>query len=1098
MRSITDWLAEVGLSQYAEVFVRNEIGFDVLPDLTEVDLEQLGIPLGSRKRLMKAIGALGAEQAPTARPAAPSAYTPRHLVEKILTSRAALEGERKQVTVLFCDIANSTGHAERLGEERMHALLNRFFELALEQVHRYEGTINQFLGDGFMALFGAPVAHEDHARRAVLAALDLQQALAQAGEDLGALELRMGLNTGPVVVGKIGDNLRMDYTAVGDTTNLAARLQQNARPGAILVSETTERLVHGYIRAQPLPPLRVKGKSEPIAGFEVLGRGSRRSYLDASDERALSRFVGRHRELSTLTAVLAEVEGGHGQVVGIVGEAGVGKSRLLYEFRKSLAERGIDYLEGRCLSFGTAIPYLPVLDVLRAACGVTELDTHDEVARKVATRLEGVAEEREDLAFLLLLLGMREGASDVLALSPESIKAGTFRALRRICLGASRRRPVVVAVEDLHWIDRTSDEFLASLVESVPGAALLLLGTYRHGYRPPWMDQSYASQIGLRPLSAEDSRIVVASSLAQGSLTDELAQSIVRKGEGNPFFLEELSHNAVADGAQRARRELPDTIQGVLLARIDRLDEQSKQLLQTAAVLGREAPLRLLRETCDAPLLLDAGLHALKRDEFLYERGDGREAMFVFKHVLTQEAAYEGLLESHRAVLHEAAGRALERLYAGRLDERYDLLAYHYSRSANADKAVEYLVHANRKAMAADAPVEAQAYFARALSLLESQPDSEATRRRRIGLLAEQIVVFQNLFRMQEYYDLLTRYEPIALELDDPALLGPLVQQIGHCDWTFGRFEQAERRFQAAARMLEAAGNYAVAAQTYQISMWNYNCMGEFEKALQLRERAERAWEKGPNLRWYVYALSAAALAYGYLGRFDEGLREAHKAVAVAERFRDATQGSFAAWALGFVYLCQGDLERALEYAKLGVDKAPTPAEKAWAQGVLAGVWCRAGEFDKAIEALAPLYRALRGGGFVPGERWALFLGEAYWRAGRYPEARAAITEGLAIHRRHGMKYEAAVSLRLLAEVEACEGDAALAEQHYRESMHALENLGAQGDLALACAGYGRFCGRQGRVARARQQLGRALEIAKRIGVVGVADALAAEIAALG
>ena len=352
---------------------------------------------------------------------------------------------------------------------------------------------------------------------------------------------------------------------------------------------------------------------------------------------------------------------------------------------------------------------------------------------------------------------------------------------------------------------------------------------------------------------------------------------------------------------------------------------------------------------------------------------------------------------------------------------------------------------------------------------------------------------------MQQYYELLTRYEPLAVELNDPALLGPVIQQIGHCDWTFGRFEQAHTRFATAAKLLEATGNYAVAAQTYQIWMWNHQCLGDFREVLALQERAELAWEKGRNLRWYVYALSAAALAYGYLGRFSEGIEVGRKAVAVAEQFSDTTQMSFAAWALGFAYMCKGDLGSAIEYGTLGVEKAPTPAERAWAQGSLAAAWCRAGQFDKAIDVLAPLYVALRSSGFVPGERWALFLGEAYWRAGRLAEAQRSVEEGLAIHTRHGMRYEAAVSQRLLAEVVASRNSdqKSLAEQHFTESIAALEQLGAEGDLALACAGYGRLCGRQGRVAHAREQLARALSIVERLGMVGEAERIRAELKAL-
>src|SRR5215467_7450385 len=355
---------------------------------------------------------------PTAPPALdherePLSYTPKHLAEKILTSRSALEGERKQVTVLFCDLANSTPIAERIGPEAMHTLLNRFFEVALNEVHRYEGTINQFLGDGFMALFGAPLAHEDHARRGVLAALALQHTLKEAhlGEPYGVeCAFRMGLNSGLVVVGSIGDNLRMDYSAVGDTTNLAARLQQCAEPGDILSSESTTRLVQGAVRIEALAPVEVKGKTEPVSIFQVLGTLPRRSPIASRSERLLSPFVGRERELATLEALFAQVEAGQGQVVGIVAEAGGGKSRLLYEFRQRLQDKRVTYLEGRCLSYGSSIPYHPLIDVLRHNCGISETESPETINEKVRFALHEVSMDVEASApYLLQLLGVKEG-----------------------------------------------------------------------------------------------------------------------------------------------------------------------------------------------------------------------------------------------------------------------------------------------------------------------------------------------------------------------------------------------------------------------------------------------------------------------------------------------------------------------------------------------------------------------------------------------------------------------------------------------------------------------------------------------------------------
>jgi class 3 adenylate cyclase len=370
---------------------RFELDDDYIEDLKVDLIEAKRLAVDENDRILVWVGEqaspspprLSLTPEPTASPPTtperePLSYTPKHLAEKILTSRSALEGERKQVTVLFCDLANSTPIAERIGPEAMHTLLNRFFELALNEIHRYEGTINQFLGDGFMALFGAPLAHEDHARRGVLSALALQRTLQETdvGKPYGeACQFRMGLNSGLVVVGSIGDNLRMDYSAIGDTTNLASRLQQQAEPGDILISESTARLVQGYVRLEALPPVQVKGKTEPMPLSKVMGTLPRRSPIANRSERILSPFVGRERELATLEAVFAQVEVGQGQVVGIVAEAGGGKSRLLYEFRQRLQDKRVTYLEGRCLSYGSSMPYHPLIDVLRHNCGISETDT---------------------------------------------------------------------------------------------------------------------------------------------------------------------------------------------------------------------------------------------------------------------------------------------------------------------------------------------------------------------------------------------------------------------------------------------------------------------------------------------------------------------------------------------------------------------------------------------------------------------------------------------------------------------------------------------------------------------------------------------------
>ena len=689
-----------------------------------------GAELPDGARFCPACGHAVESAPPAEAPPAPESYTPRHLAEKILTTRTAIEGEHKPVTVLFCDLVSSTALAERLGPDRMHALLSRFFETALAGVHRYEGTVNQFLGDGFMALFGAPLAHEDHALRAVLAALDIRHAIDASPIPLDSgeavpLVLRMGIHTGFVVVGAIGDNLRMDYTAVGDTTHLAARLQQAAEPGHILVSDATARLVEGYATLESRGPMAIRGRSEPLIVHELTGRGSRRSALDVEGGRSLSRFVGREREMAALVELLEQVRAGRGQAVGVVGEPGAGKSRLALELRRATAAHDVTMLEGRCLSYGAAIPYLPVLDLLRAACGLAEIDTPEQIAAAVGATREraGLAGDGDRPLYLLHLLGVKSKGDPLDRLGADVIMARTFDTLRELLLGLARRRPLVLLVEDLHWIDQTSEAFLASLVERLAPAPILLLATYRPGYRPTWLDRSYATQLALRPLGPRDSLAIVSGLLADAAPAGALASRILDKAEGNPFFLEELARVMTDHGGARAEIEVPDTVHGVLTARIDRLAELPKRVLQTSSVIGREFSLRLLEALEDAGDSRGPGLAAalseLTRLEFLYTRTEGGEPVYVFKHALTQDVARASLLAPRRRALHRRAADALLALEPGRARELAPLLAYHYQEAEAWEETARHARVAAASARQAFANSEAVVRYDQAVAAAE-------------------------------------------------------------------------------------------------------------------------------------------------------------------------------------------------------------------------------------------------------------------------------------------------------------------------------------------------------------------------------------------
>jgi class 3 adenylate cyclase/pimeloyl-ACP methyl ester carboxylesterase len=663
--------------------------------------------------------ALGASRpaAESERFATPNAYTPQHLAEKILISRAALQGERKLVTVLFVDVSSFTALSEKLDPEDVHALMDRAFELMLGEIHRYEGTVNQFLGDGLMALFGAPITHEDHSARAVHAALGIQRALGTYRDELLArrgidFRVRMGLNSGAVVVGKIGDNLRMDYTAVGDTTNLAARLLALAEPGQILVSEDIVKAAGPYFALQPVGEVSVKGKTLPVRPYRVEGTRNVRSRLEAESERGLTPLVGREHEQALLRDSFAEAQAGRGQAVFVYGEAGIGKSRLLLEFRHHAEPAGARWILGRCVSYGHTIAHLPVLDFLRDLFGIKEGDGVETMLEKLA---DGVREAGDEVAwtvpFLRALFSLDPGDAAVKAMIPAQRTGRTAEAVRDLLLVYATKRPLVLVVEDLHWIDPHSEDILRPVLDDMAGAPLMVVLTYRPGYSQTFGERTYFTRITLRALPEAQTRAMVQRVL-QGDVPPEASRLIARRAEGNPLFVEEVAKSLVEDGTlervdegYRLARPLtdahiPDTIQGVIMARIDRLPEASKTALQIASVIGREFTARLVERVAALERGARQALGDLRTVELIYEKARLPELEYMFKHALTHDVAYESLLRQKRRELHHRTGQVIEELYPERLPEFYETLAFHFARGESWEQAVDYLLKSALKARA--------------------------------------------------------------------------------------------------------------------------------------------------------------------------------------------------------------------------------------------------------------------------------------------------------------------------------------------------------------------------------------------------------------
>jgi class 3 adenylate cyclase/tetratricopeptide (TPR) repeat protein len=1013
-----------------------------------------------------------------------------------------LPGEMKQVTVLFCDIVNSTPLTERLGAEAMRDLVSSFLEASLAEVHRYGGTAPQFTGDGFLALFGAPLTHEDHVRRALLAAVAIQRALGDDGERAVHgwldLSLRIGVHTGPVVFGSIGDRLPMDPTVIGDTANVAARLQQSAEPGTILLSEATRLLAQGFARVEAVGPLSLKGKAEPIPAYRLLGVSHRRAGLRESTPARTAAFVDRASELAILNNFLRQVENGRGQVVGVVGEPGIGKSRLLAEFHRQLGDERVTWVEGRCLSYGTQIPYLLALDLLRSNWGIVETDTPEAITDKVRAGLRAVGmDPDQDGRVLLHLLEIKDADGSPAPSDPETVKRRAFEILRHLSIKASLPRPLVLVLEDLHWVDKVSEEFLGVLAENVRSARILLLATYRPGYHPPWLDTSYAGQTPLQPLSRDDSIHMVRSVLRAERLVDLVTEEIVAKGDGNPFFLEQLALHAGEARGLRSDLMVPDTIHDVVMARIDRLPAETKQLLQTASVIGREFSLRLLRAVWTGSGWLESQLRELVRLEFLHERIAIDGTIYVFRHALTQETAYGNLLERHRRAYHGAVGQALEELYQGRADEVAELLAFHFGRSDDAEKSVDYAILAAEKSQRRWANNEALNYFNDALHRLGLLPDSEANRLRRIDAVLKQAEVRFALGQHAEHISALDQIRDLV-ETADPRRRATWHYWVGFMQSLTGTQPEV------AIEHCREAAVIASAARLEEIDAFAASCLaqvylftGRLHEAREAGERALARFEALGNLWWAcrtIWHLHPTAMA---LGEWEASLDYCRRALDHGAALKDLRIRVVGLWRTGACYIYQGAPERGVQYCNEALALGALPFDAAMAKAVRGYGEIKAGLIDAGIadlgEAVAWFQNfRLR----YTYARYAMWLAEGHLRRGDRAAARPLIEDLLQSSRSTGYLQFEGLACWLMGECLAPEAPAE-AEPYVETAMGILERIGARNDLARAMLTRAALRQAAGDVATAQALLDRAQAIFRALGTLDEPARLEAARAAL-
>lgn len=1033
---------------------------------------------------------------------APLTYTPKHLADKILTSQAALSGERKQVTVLFADIKGSLELIEGSDPEQAHSLLDAAITSMMDAVHRYEGTVNKILGDGIMALFGAPLALEDHAVRACYAALAMQDATRQAAEKARSRfgvepQIRVGLNSGEVVVRAIRNDLSMDYDAIGQTTHLAGRMEQLAVPGTIRLAQNTLYLAEGLVRVRPLGPVPIKGLESPVEIYELEGAMSTRTRFQASIARGLTRFVGRDTEMEALGRALQRTVKGHGQVFAVVGEAGVGKSRLYYEFTHSHRTKGMLIIENRTASYGKATSYFPVIDLLKNYFDILDRDDARRVREKVTGKLLTLDEGlRSALPALLALLDAPPEDSAWDALEASQRRQRTLDGVRALLLRESQLQPLVIVFEDLHWIDSESQAFLDSLVESLPTAPILLLVNYRPEYRHGWGSRAYYTQRRVDPLSPASATKLLDGLLGQDPELSLLKRMLITRTEGNPFFVEESVRTLVeggalagSPGAYRLTRdvtsiEVPATVQGVLAARIDRLPADDKQLLQAASVIGKDVPYPILHIIAELPEdVIRRGLANLQDNEFLYEARLFPDLEYTFKHAHTHEVTYGSLVADRRRTLHERIVDAFDELYPDRLTEHIERLAHHAFRAELWERAVGFLRQSGEKSAARSAYREAASSLEQALAALGHLPETEDTLQQGIDLRFDLRSTLQALGEHERVFEHLRKAETLASALADQDRLGWASAYLSQYLWRMGKPAKADAMGRRALSIAKGLQDFKLHVVTnFFLGQGHFN-VGDYPGAVESCRRnvadikGEQAYQR-LGLTGLPSVLSRIWLAWSLAeqGEFSEAMVHGKEALSIAETANHPYSVTAAYLGIGQVYLVQGVLDEAIAVLErtarlcdiwdLGVIYSTTAA-------VLGLAYALSGWVDKAL----PLLEA----GEAPASPVRIFdtptarlaLGTGHLLIGRTSEAMTAATRVLDFATKSGFRGSLARALHLLGDIHArCNPpNAAEAENHYRRALELAEELGMRPGTAHCHLGLGRLHQRGGELGKSGKHL---------------------------
>ncbi len=1047
----------------------------------------------------------------------PDTYTPRHLAKRILTSRQALEGERKQVTVLFADLKGSMELLADRDPEEARRLLDPVLERMMEAVHRYEGTVNQVMGDGIMALFGAPLAHEDHAVRACQAALRMQQTVGWYAEELRRgrgvdVQIRIGLNSGEVVVRAIDSDLHMDYSAIGQTTHLAARMEQLARPGSTLISRDTLRLAEGYIEIKPLGPVPVKGMPEPVEVFELLRSEQVHSRLEASVARGLTPFVGREAEVDILHQAMARAAAGHGQIVAVSGEPGVGKSRLFWEFTHSHRSHGWLIMEAQATSYGKNTLYLTVKELLQSYFQLEERDDTRRVREKVTGKLLTLDESlRPTLPAFLQLLDVPVDDAEWQTPGLPQRRQLMLDAVKRLILRESQVQPVLAVFENLHWLDSESQAFLDRLVDSLPLARALVLVSYRPEYQHGWACKSYYTQFRIDPLPPQNAKELLGALVGDDPGLEPLKQLLIERTEGNPFFLEESVHTlaetevlAGTRGHYRLTREVPKvqvppTVQAVLAARIDRLPIEAKRLLQAAAVIGKDVPMPLLQEIADfSEETMRRHLAQLESGEFLYEISLFPSVEYTFRHALTHEVAYSSLLQDRRRTLHGRVMQGMEQLYADRLPEHFERLAHHAVCGEVWPKAVSYLRQAGTKAAVRSANREAVNCFEQAVNVLARLPEGRAATEQAIDLRLGLWSPLMQSGQLERVLTLSQEAEAMAEKIGDEQRLARVYTLLINHHYLKGEPDLTIEYGERCLRIGDALGDVELQALARGYLGYSCHVQGLFRRAHSiLRENVETlALVQGdtPSGQAGVSYTRAATIAAAYvtssgwlgftlaeLGEFDAAAISLDRAQRAGEAIGPGYAQTIARTMAGLAWLHRGQLERALPALQGSLDACREKSFDVWRPipssllGLTLVLLGRVEEGLPLLEDGVSLCEELGVRAYLA--LWTAHLGEGLAAAGQLDRARTVAQRALDLSLSHKERGHQAWVLRLLGEVAALAEPPAVGEAgvYFGKALALAEELEMRPLQARVHLGLGRLLRLTGDRDRAEDHLATAL-----------------------